>query len=238
MGSTSLGKQRADRRSHRNGAVCRFLAALGASIILGFGVGAPIAAAQTRSVPRHGGGGGRSDETERLRVQVDRLVDRVRAERRQHEQRTQTETQLPAIQTPPVTPPVVQPSPPRPVSPPPVVVPSIIGTVPVGATAPATVTARPPGAPPGTPAGAAAASGAPAAVSPQGVVPTPPAAAPRTAPRSAVARALRTARSYSVLLALAAAVLAFLMIQGRVDRRDPRILGAPAEDRLPFRDFE
>ncbi len=60
-----------------------------------------------------------------------------------------------------------------------------------------------------------------------------------TVPRgSGVAQALRTARSYSTLLALAAAVVVFLLIQGRLDRRDPRILSAPAEDQLPFRDFE
>jgi hypothetical protein len=49
---------------------------------------------------------------------------------------------------------------------------------------------------------------------------------------------LRTARSYGALLALAAAVLIFLGVQGRLDRRDPRILSAPVEDHLPFRDFE
>jgi hypothetical protein len=76
-----------------------------------------------------------------------------------------------------------------------------------------------------------------------GVTPTPPAQIPISplppgpAHQGGVARALRTARDYGLLLALAAAVIFFLGIQGRVDRRDPRIARAPIDDQLDFRDF-
>jgi hypothetical protein len=53
-----------------------------------------------------------------------------------------------------------------------------------------------------------------------------------------VTRALRTARSYGLLLILAGAVLAFLAVQSRVDRRDPRIARAPIDAHRDFRDFE
>lgn len=238
MRSTSLGKQRANRPSHRNGAVRRFLAALAASVILGFGVAAPIAAAQARSAPRHDGGGEsrHSDLTERRREE-DRVAELLR-ERREHEQQTQADGQPPVVQIPPTTVPVPVVTPSPPVALPPTLAPSIVAGLPAAGTGRAAVTA--PGSHP-PPAGVTAAAGAgvgvPAAVHPP-QAPTPPAAAPSTVPRSPVARALRTARSYGALLALAGAVLAFLLIQGRVDRRDPRIVSAPAEDRLPFRDFE
>jgi hypothetical protein len=228
MRSTSLGKQRASRRSHRNGAVCRFLAALGASVILGFGVGAPIAAAQSAShVPLHDGGGdaSRADQNDHLRQRFEHLFDQVRSEHRDRNQQGMQGQSTPPVTVPPVT------VPPLPVTVPPVNLPNVIGSVPATPSA-AAASARlnPPWA---ALAAAAGTRGAPGAVPPQQAL-TPPAALPR----NPVARALRTAQSYGALLALAAAVLAFLMIQGRVDRRDPRILSAPAEDRLSFRDFE
>jgi hypothetical protein len=232
MRSTSLGKQRASRRSHRNGAVCRFLAALGASVIVGFGVGAPIAAAQSAShVPLHDGGGdaSRADHSDHLRQRFNLLFDQVRDEHRDHSQPGLQGQSTPAVTVPPVT------VPPLPVTVPPVNLPNVIGSVPAtSSVAAASARLNPPRA---ALAAGAGTFGAPAAFPPQQAL-TPPAAAPAAVPRNPVARALRTAQSYGALLALAAAVLAFLMIQGRVDRRDPRILSAPAEDRLSFRDFE
>jgi len=213
MESSTLGNQRANRRSHRNGAVCRFLAALGASVILGFGVGAPIAAARApAAVPPHDGGGERDHGV-------------------------QAGSPPPAVH-PPVTTPTTVPAP-VPAPAPPVTVPSVTGPPPAGPNG-GTAAART------VPLNAASANvvaassgngGALGAVSPQRA-PSPPLAAPATAPRNPVARALRTARSYGALLALAAAVVIFLLIQGRLDRRDPRILSAPAEDGLSFQDFE
>jgi hypothetical protein len=240
--SSTLGKQRADRRNDRNGAGRRFLAALGASVVLGFGVGAPIAAAQTGApVPRREGGGSnsRSDNGDaRLREQVERLSRELVAERHERERRDASPPVGPTVTSPTVPPlnvPVIVPR----IALPPVGVPAVAARPSGPVTASATPTASRTGAGfagavgrtgvNGTPAGAGA---APAAA------PNPPAAAPSTTPRSGVARALRTARSYGALLALAAAVVIFLGVQGRLDRRDPRILSAPAEDHLPFRDFE
>jgi hypothetical protein len=209
MESSTLGNQRANRRSHRNGAVCRFLAALGASVILGFGVGAPIAAARAPA-PLHDGG-------------RDHIVRAGSPPPKVH---------------PPVTTPRTVPVP-VPATAPPVTVLGVTGPPPAGPSG-GTATART------VPLNAASANiaaastgngGAPGAVPPQRA-PSPPLAAPATTPRNPVARALRTARSYGALLALAAAVVIFLLIQGRLDRRDPRILSAPAEDGLSFRDFE
>jgi hypothetical protein len=92
-----------------------------------------------------------------------------------------------------------------------------------------------------TPAAAGAATGALAG----GGLPAPPAVAPTPpadlfpvpgAPRGP-GGALQTARSYSLLLALAGAVVVFLALQGRLGRRDPR-LSTPARDDLDFEDFE
>jgi hypothetical protein len=241
MRSTSLGKLRANRRSDRNGAVCRLLAALGASVILGLGIGAPVAAAQSASpVPRYDGGGeaSRADQRAHLRERLERRrFEQFVAEHREREhQGTQTQSNPPKVTTTPVTvPPVTVPR----VTVPPVKLPNIIA--PVAATPSGAAAAAATGPVSSTPARVATISagngGAPAGFVPPRA-PIPPAAAPRTVPRSPVARALRAARSYGALLALAAAVVAFLMIQGRVDRRDPRILSAPAEDELSFRDFE
>jgi hypothetical protein len=41
-----------------------------------------------------------------------------------------------------------------------------------------------------------------------------------------------------LLLSLAGAVVLFLGVQGRLDRRDPRIAHAPVRDQLEFRDFQ
>jgi hypothetical protein len=242
--SSSLGKQRANRRSHRNGAVCRFLAALGASVILGFGVGAPIAAAQApAAVPLHDGGGdvGAGDQRgEQLRVALERLFQQLLAELRERDHGVQAGSPPPPPPPPPLPPPTPTTVPvPVPATTPPVTVPKLTGPPPAGPSG-GTVAART------VPSNAASANlvaastgngGAPGAAPPQRA-PSPPLAAPATAPRNPVARALRTARSYGALLALAAAVVIFLLIQGRLDRRDPRILSAPAEYGLSFRDFE
>ena len=228
MRSSSLGKQRANRRSHRNGAGCRFLAALGASVILGFGVGALVAAAQSaRQVALHGGGGEaiRADQRDHPGVRLEHLVHQVPAGHRGN-QGTQSQSITADVNS-------LVGVPPLPVAVPPRNLPNI-GSIPGAPSGAPAATARRGRASAATSAGA---GGALAAISPP-FAPSPPAAAPATVPRSPVARALRTARSYGALLALAAAVVAFLMIQGRVDRRDPRILSAPAEDRLSFRDFE
>jgi hypothetical protein len=226
MTSTSLGKQRANRRSHRNGAVCRFLAALGASVILGFGVGAPVAAAQSaRQVPLHGGGGEatRADQRDHSGERLEHLSHQVPAGHRGN-QGTQSQSITADVNS-------LVGVPPLPVAVPPPNLPNI-GSIPGAPSGAPAATARRNRTSAGA-ATSAGAGGAPAAISPS-FAPT----APATVPRSPVARALRTAQSYGALLALAAAVVAFLMIQGRVDRRDPRILSAPAEDRLSFRDFE
>ncbi|HEV2309066.1 MAG TPA: hypothetical protein VGU73_00970, partial [Acidimicrobiia bacterium] len=70
--------------------------------------------------------------------------------------------------------------------------------------------------------------------------PTPSQVLPAFPPpgHGGVARALQTAQSYVLLLSLAGAVLMFLGVQGRLDRRDPRIARAPVRDQLEFRDFE
>jgi len=121
-------------------------------------------------------------------------------------------------------------------------------------TVPVTVTTLPPGAP-----------GAPAAVTPSGAFatsvrsvtgaglaaggtppavftpapPTPSQILPLPAPgKGGVARALQTAQSYVLLLALCGVVVLFLAVQGHLDRRDPRIARAPVRDHLDFRDFE
>jgi hypothetical protein len=246
MASSTLGKQRVNRRSHRNGAVCRFLAALGAGVILTFGVGAPIAAATTSA--RDGGDPGpRGGGDQRFREYLERLEQRILAEERERERERGEGTQT---QSPP--PPVVRPTPPPtipvPVTVPPINLPhlpsppNLVGAIPALPAGSAVSARTVPGTPTAGTAGTAALGGiinaTPSGAGASGQAASPPAAAPSTRTRSPVARALRTARSYGVLLALAAAVVVFLMIQGRVDRRDPRILSAPAEERLTFQDFE
>jgi hypothetical protein len=221
--SSSQGNQRANRRSHRNGAVCRLLAALGASVILGFGVGAPIAAAQApAAVPLHDGGGdvgAGAQRGEQLRQVLERLFQQLLAELRGRDHSVQAGSSPPvATTTPPVT------------------VPNVTGSPPVGPSGDSAAARTVPSN--AVSANLAAASTGNGGAAPPQRAPSPPLAAPATAPRNPVARALRTARSYGALLALAAAVVIFLLIQGRVDRRDPRILSAPAEDGLSFRDFE
>jgi hypothetical protein len=235
MRSTSLGKQRANRPSHRNGAVRRFLAALAASVIVGFGVAAPIAAAAAPSAPRHDGGGDtrHAGPADHPRDQLEH-----QRERREHGQQSQADGQPPGVQIPPTTVPLPGVTSSAAESLPTAVVPTVLGALPGGGTGRAAVTAPGSRARPASVTAAAGAGGGVVGAAPPQQAPTPPAAAPQTVPRSPVARALRTARSYGALLALAGAVLAFLLIQGRVDRRDPRIVSAPAEDRLSFRDFE
>lgn len=240
MASSTLGKQRVNRRSHRNGAGCRFLAALGASVLLLFAVGAPIAAAQ---VPTHDGGGDpgpRGQDGERLREFLERLFQHIRAERHERDGQGSQAQSPPPVVRPPVPPTITVPVTVPPVNAPNLPsLPNLIGVTPTptpGAAVSARTVLANAASGSATRAGAGGV-GAPGATPPDHVA-SPPAAAPAARSRSPVARALRTARSYGVLLALAAAVVIFLLIQGRVDRRDPRILSAPAEERLTFRDFE
>ena len=88
--------------------------------------------------------------------------------------------------------------------------------------------------------------GAHTPAAPVGVPGAPPASAISAPPprsfipipsvsKGSVARVLATARSYSLLLGLAAAVLMFLIVQGRLDRRDPRLTHAPIQAHLKFK---
>jgi hypothetical protein len=241
MRSSTLGNQRVNRRRHRNGAACRFLAALGASVILGFGVGAPIAAAAApATVPLHDGGGdvGAGDQhREQLREVLERLFQRLLAELRERDHVVQAASPPPEVH-PPVTTATGVPAP-VPATTPPVAVPGVTGPPPAAPSAGgAAARTVPLNAASADLAAASSGGGGASDAVPSQRAPSPPLAAPATSPRNPVARALRTARSYGALLALAAAVVIFLLIQGRVDRRDPRILSAPAEDGLSFQDFE
>jgi hypothetical protein len=83
-----------------------------------------------------------------------------------------------------------------------------------------------------------AAEGTPTAVfspaprTPSQILPLP------TPGKGGVARALQTAQSYVLLLALCGVVVLFLAVQGHLDRRDPRIARASVRHHLKFRDFE
>jgi hypothetical protein len=94
------------------------------------------------------------------------------------------------------------------------------------------VRTSPPSRVAGPASGALAAGGLPSAFPP----PQPPRDLFPTPAAEGAGGALQTARSYSLLLALAGAVVAFLAVQGRLGRRDPRI-AAPRDD-LDFEDFE
>jgi hypothetical protein len=74
-------------------------------------------------------------------------------------------------------------------------------------------------------------------VAPSPQVATPSQLLPLPTPKGGVGRALQTAQASTLLLGLAAAVLIFLGVQGRLDRRDPRLARAPIEERLDFEDF-
>lgn len=91
--------------------------------------------------------------------------------------------------------------------------------------------AAPPPAPP--PAVAATPAAAPAPAAAPG--PTPAASSETAAPNPAEAIA-RAARSFTPLFALAAVVVAFLIVQGRVDRSEAKLATALIErDELEFR---
>jgi hypothetical protein len=107
------------------------------------------------------------------------------------------------------------------------------------ASLPPAVASTPPG-----PASAPPAPGGPGAAGTAGAAgaPTPPprpalpTAEPVAADRGPAAAIVRAARSFTPLFVLAAAVVAFLVVQGRVDRRDAKLATAPvASDVLEFR---
>jgi hypothetical protein len=236
---SSLDEQRADRPRHRHGGGSRFVASLGASVVIGFGVGAPLAVAQSPArVSAHRGGdatGGSDGVDQSLRGLLGPLVQPLVAAPLEHNQPVHAQSSPPQRRPPSTT--TLTSVPTQPVAtmvPTPIAVPNTPGAAPIAEIGGAGATlAAPRTAVVSRSTGGSTANGeAPAAAPPS---PAPPATAPR---RGAVARALGTAGSDGALLALVAAVVVFLLVQGRVDRRDPRILSAPVEDHLDFRDFE
>ena len=242
--TSSVGVQPADRpaRLHR-ARRRRCLGALSAGFVLALTVGAPALAATTTRVGADGGYGagsgsathpggdaGQPDHDPRLLACLQALLRELRDHRGSG---SSTSSGSPPTTTPPTTTP---PTTTAPVTTPPTTAP----VAPAAPAGPAVVVAevtplaahRTATVPAGR--GSSATRGAPAAAS-------PPAQLPVRAPRSRVSqssRALRTARSYGLLLTLAGAVLAFLVVQSRVDRRDPRIARAPIEAHRDFRDFK
>lgn len=124
---------------------------------------------------------------------------------------------------PPAVPP--PPSPPVPAEPAPAPDPAT-GPAPGLAAAP-TLPRSPPAASPEPSVPAAPAELADSAA---GAVPT------RGERRGGSGAALRAAQSFTALFALAAAVAVFLIVQGRVDRREDKLRGAPLE--TDFMDFQ
>jgi hypothetical protein len=255
----SVGKQRGTRRTPRiRGGPRRFLAAFFTGLLLVFSLGTATAAAAASHpparVPTHGGGydsgqGSRDAQVfaREFRAGIEVLLNRLRhsasAESTPPPAMTPTVAPTPTTTapTPPMTRPVPVPSTtPRVVggSPGPAVAPSGANAVTTATVVPgasATVTAagrdaRGSAAPRGVGSGAGApVSGPP----PQATFPFP-----GPGGHGGVIRALRTAGSYGLLFALVGAVLVFLAVQGRVDRRDPRIARAPVDAHLDFRDLE
>jgi hypothetical protein len=224
----------------------RRLGALSAGFVLALTVGAPALAATPAHVAADGGYGtgsgsahpggdiGQPDHDPRLLACLQALLRELRDHRSSGSSTSGSPpTTTPPTTTPPTTVPVTSPPNTAPATP-------TAPAAPAAPAGPAVVVAEvTPLAAHGTatvPAGRGSrtTSGAPSAAS-------PPAQLPVRAPRSRVSqssRALRTARSYGLLLTLAGAVLAFLVVQSRVDRRDPRIARAPIEAHRDFRDFE
>jgi hypothetical protein len=140
---------------------------------------------------------------------------------------------LPSVTLPPVTlPPVTLP----PVTVPPLTVPTLPTSAPPASTSP-TVTQQTPGgsAPSTLPATTTTTSSTSTTVPHLSVVPvTRPVAAPGlptgyhlTDLPADTRLAARTAKDLSLPLGLAAAVVVFLLVQGRVERSDPKVADAP-----------
>jgi hypothetical protein len=230
----SAGKQRGDRSARGNdGVSLRCLAALAASAALVLLVAAPAAAALSARAPAHAGhdGSGSGDHPAGDGADPGRHHDGVH---HHHDDDGQPPSQQGSGSTPPTT-----------------VPPTTVPTLPV--TLPTLPPLLPPAAPVTaaavTPSGAFATSarsvtaGPAAGGTPPAVFtpapPTPSQILPLPTPgKGGVARALQTAQSYVLLLALCGVVVLFLAAQGHLDRRDPRIVRAPVRDHLEFQDFE
>ena len=136
--------------------------------------------------------------------------------------------------TPPTTTPVTTPPTPPVTSPP---APTVPVTAPTVAIATATPLASRAGATRPSPASTARSSTPGLLASPT----LPTGGVPVHTPQqrgSQITRVLGSAPSYGLLFTLVGAVLVFLAVQGRVDRRDPRIARAPIDAHRDFRDFE
>lgn len=254
----SVGKQRGSRRAPRiRGGPGRTIAAFCTGFLLVFSLGAATAAAASPSTPArvltHGDGydsGQGSREAQEFARELRAFFEGFR-DRLRHSESAQGTPPPQMTSTPPTTAPrtpTTTPSTPpttRPAPVPSTTPPGVGGSPgpatpgPAGANAAATATVVP-----GVPARVAAAgsatprgageAGAPASGSPPQV--TFP--FPGPGGHGAVIRALRSAGSYGLLFVLLGAVLVFLAVQGRVDRRDPRIARAPVDAHLDFRDLE
>jgi len=230
----------------------RGLGALGAGFVLLLAFGAPAVAATAVRAPTdgpgpHAGGPppGFGDPHGRGPQLLACLEAFLRDLRSRHDSGSQTASNPTPPRTTPTTPPT--PPPTTPVTTPPTTPPV---TTPAAPAAPVTVPTAPTVAiatatPLATRAGATRPSTASAARSSTrgGLAsPAPPAGGVPVHPPqqrgSQITRVLGSAPSYGLLFTLVGAVLAFLAVQSRVDRRDPRIARAPIDAHRDFRDFE
>lgn len=258
---SSVGVQRVNRQTfERHGG--RWLGALGAGFVLMLAVGAPAIAATSSRVTTHPGPGtgpghgygygyggfgpppGVSDPDGRGQI----LLERLEAFRRELREHQQSGSQATGSPTPPAKNPTPTPTTTVPITTPPTTPPTtappaatVAVTPPVGPTA-AIATATPlatHAATTGTAGHAGSRSatlGGPAAASPPaGGVPVH---TPQTRVSTPITRVLGSAPSYGLLFTLVGAVLVFLAVQSRMDRRDPRIARAPIDAYRDFRDFE
>lgn len=245
---SSVGVQRVNRQTferHRG----RWLGALGAGFVLMLAVGAPAIAATSSRVTTHPGPGHRgfgpppgvSDPDGRGQI----FSERLEAFLRELREPQQSGSQATGSPTPPAKNPTPTPTTTVPITTPPTTTAPPAATVPVtppaGPTA-AIATATPlatHAATTGTAGHAGSRSatlGGPAAASPPaGGVPVH---TPQTRVSTPITRVLGSAPSYGLLFTLVGAVLVFLAIQSRMDRRDPRIARAPIDAYRDFRDFE
>jgi len=237
------------RRNRRRG-----LGALGAGFVLMLAFGAPaVAATATRLTtdgPWRPGGGGPPSGVGDPHGRGGDLLACLEAFLRELRSRHVTGSQTASNPTPPARNPTPTTTPPpstTPVTPPPTTPPV---TTPPAATAPVTAPTGPTVAiatatPLATRAGVTRPAGRTTsrASAPGGLgSATPPAGGvPAHSPQKRggqITGVLGSAPSYGLLFTLLGAVLAFLAVQSRVDRRDPRIARAPIDAHRDFRDFE
>lgn len=240
---SSVGKQRGNRQARgKDGVSRRFLAALAAGGAAAFLLAGPVAtmgaawSGGPRTVQGHRQGGG-GDEGDQGDGSHDHGQGDGGAHPRHHggvgNANPQSVGSLGEI--PPVTtatlPPVTLPAAPIPAN--------LLPTPAPAAPAPGSPASRARAVRTSTAPAASAASGALAVGGLPSAAPPgpPPDVFPTPGAPKGPGGALQTARSYSLLLALAAAVVAFLALQGRLGRRDPRI-STPQRDDLDFEDFE